>query len=103
SPSVPTLEQPRNHLYFQPVPAGMQVHDIWSGDAVMIKVFSRKTKLDPKWEGLYTVLLTSYFAVKVAEKDNWIHHSHSPSLSLLSPRSLLFSRLNNPSSLSLSS
>ncbi|KAK4810894.1 hypothetical protein QYF61_013302 [Mycteria americana] len=63
--------------WFQLVPAGMQVHDIRSGDAVMIKVYSRKTKLDPKWEGLYTVLLTSYFAVKVAEKDNCIHHSYS--------------------------
>lgn len=62
--------------WFQPVPAGKQVHDTQSGDTVMIKVHSRKTKLDHKWESPYTVLLTSYFVVKVTGKENWIHHSH---------------------------
>ena len=39
----------------------------------MIKVHSRKTKMDPKWEGPDTVLLTSYVAVEVTGKENWIH------------------------------
>ena len=60
--------------WFQPEPAGR--HVIWSGDTVMMKVHSRKTKLDPKQEGPYSVLFSSFFAVKVAEMDNWIHHSH---------------------------
>ena len=62
--------------WFQPVPSDIQAHAIQPGDKVLIKVFSRKTKLEPKWEGPYTVLLSSYCAVKILGKENWIHHSH---------------------------
>ena len=53
----------------------MQAPDTQCEDAVIVKVHSRRTKVDPKWESPYTVLLTSYFTVKVAERDNWIRHS----------------------------
>lgn len=62
--------------WFQPAPAGMQVQEIYSGNRVMIKVHSHKVKLDHKWKSPYTVLLTSYFLVKVTRKENWIYHSH---------------------------
>ncbi|KAK4825034.1 hypothetical protein QYF61_023038 [Mycteria americana] len=54
----------------------VQVHDIQPGDKVLVKIFSQKSKLKPQWEGPYTGLLRSYFAVKVSGKENWIHHSH---------------------------
>lgn len=31
------------------------MHDIQPGNEVVIKIFPEKTKLDPKWEGPYTV------------------------------------------------
>lgn len=67
------MHKPDTLKQYQADSAGTQVHDIQSGDAEMIKFYPCKTKLDPKWEGPYIVLLTSYSAVKVAEKDNWVH------------------------------
>ena len=60
----------------QPTPPEIQVRNTQPGDEVLIKVFSRKSKLEPKWVWPYTVLLCSYFAVKDLGKGNWIHHSH---------------------------
>ncbi|KAK4811141.1 hypothetical protein QYF61_019772 [Mycteria americana] len=62
--------------WYQSAPPEIQVHDIQPGDKVLVKIFSQKSKLELKWEGPYTVLLCSYFAVKVSGKENWIHHSH---------------------------
>ncbi|KAK4807176.1 hypothetical protein QYF61_024296 [Mycteria americana] len=60
----------------QPTPPEIQVHNLQPGDKVLIKVFSCKSKLEPRWEEPYTVLLSSYFAVKVAGKETWVRHSH---------------------------
>lgn len=46
-----------------------------------MKVFSHKSKSEPRWEGLYTALLCSYFVVKVTGKEAWIHHLHVVQLS----------------------
>ncbi|KAK4807567.1 hypothetical protein QYF61_003356 [Mycteria americana] len=58
------------------LPREIAVHDLQPGDRVLLKVFSCKSKLEARWEGPYTVLLSSYFAVKFTGKEAWIHHSH---------------------------
>ena len=61
---------------YQGLPRDVKVHDIIPGDMVMVKVFKRKHKMEPKWEGPYCVLLTSLYAIKVKGKEAWIHHTH---------------------------
>ncbi|RMB94004.1 hypothetical protein DUI87_29592 [Hirundo rustica rustica] len=50
------------------------VHDIQPGDYVYVKSLAEKT-LEPQWEGLFQVLLTTFTAVKIKEQSAWIHHS----------------------------
>ena len=70
-----SFSQMRNHAHwYQGVSPEVQLHDIQSGDKVYVKNYNRENRLEPKWS--YTVLLTSFYAVKVAGKETWIHHSH---------------------------
>jgi len=72
-----SFSQRRNHAYwYQGISPEVQVNDIELGDKVYAKNYKWKNGFEPKWEGPYTVLLTSFYAVKVAEKETWIHHSH---------------------------
>ncbi|KAJ1201332.1 hypothetical protein NDU88_005145 [Pleurodeles waltl] len=47
-----------------------------AGDWVVRK-HVRKTCLEPRWKGLYQVVLTTMTAVKCAGIPNWIHASHT--------------------------
>lgn len=42
----------------------------------MVRHFLRSGVVSERWNGLWIVLLTTGTAVKVAEKDTWIHASH---------------------------
>ncbi|KAF4792724.1 hypothetical protein TURU_118847 [Turdus rufiventris] len=57
----------------QTVPLGFAIHKIKPGQYVLIKVWKEEC-LDPKWEGLYLVLLTTETAVRTAEKG-WTYVS----------------------------
>ncbi|XP_075773494.1 uncharacterized protein LOC102450730 [Pelodiscus sinensis] len=59
-----------------PVPTDVPCHDVQPGNWVLIKEFRRKDCLSPRWNGPFQVLLTTNTAVKVAERDSWIHASH---------------------------
>lgn len=55
----------------QTVPLGFPIHKIEPGDQVLIKTW-RETSLNPRWEGLFLVLLTTDTAIRTAEKG-WTH------------------------------
>ena len=70
--------QMRNRAYrYQGISREIQVHDRQLGDKVYIKNFKRANRFEPKWEGPYTFLLASFYAIKVSGKENWIHYSHA--------------------------
>ncbi|KAL1263450.1 hypothetical protein QQF64_006189 [Cirrhinus molitorella] len=52
------------------------LHDIKPGDFVVIQDFRRKSWKAKRWLGPFQVPLTTYTAVKVAEKATWVHASH---------------------------
>lgn len=65
-----------NHSeWYKPTSPQIQVHDLQPGDRVLIEVFSRQLKLEPRvGGGIYHLI--KFFAVKVTEREAWIHHSH---------------------------
>ncbi|XP_061459221.1 uncharacterized protein LOC133373457 [Rhineura floridana] len=50
-------------------------HSIQPGDYVVVKVFRRKTCLEPRWQGPYLVMLTAHSAIKLKGAVNWMHVS----------------------------
>ena len=58
----------------QNLPADAPVHSFQPGDWVLVKVY-QKLPLQPAWEGPYQVLLVSLTALKVGEKNAWLHHT----------------------------
>ncbi|XP_053574543.1 uncharacterized protein LOC128663958 [Bombina bombina] len=60
----------------QPQSDKVPLHAIAAGDLVMVKSFSRKAALEPKWKGPFKVLRTTNRAVKVAEIKSWIYMSN---------------------------
>lgn len=50
------------------------VHNNEPGDYVYVRSLS-DSPLEPKCEGPFHVLLTTYTAVKIKEQESWIHHT----------------------------
>lgn len=60
----------------QTLPLEENLHRFEPGDWIWIKSYSRKSPLQPKWSGPFQVLLTTQTAIKVAERNAWIHWTH---------------------------
>ncbi|KAJ1176429.1 hypothetical protein NDU88_001710 [Pleurodeles waltl] len=52
-------------------------HNLKAGDWVVVEKHVRKSCLEPRWKGLYQVILKTTTAVKCAGIPNWIHASHT--------------------------
>ena len=59
-----------------PDPKEGQLHDLEPGDWVVVKDLRRQYWYQPRWLGPFQVLLITPTAIKVAERDTWIHASH---------------------------
>lgn len=51
-------------------------HPVEPGSWVLIKDFRRKHWNQERWRGPYQVLLSTPTAVRIAERDTWVHLSH---------------------------
>ena len=53
-----------------------QVSPLKPGDLILVKELKRKNWHAPRWSGPFRVLLTTPRAVKIQERDTWIHLAH---------------------------
>ncbi|XP_062851823.1 uncharacterized protein LOC134314928 isoform X1 [Trichomycterus rosablanca] len=51
-------------------------HTVQPGDWILTKVYKRANWKAHRWQGPFQVLLVTHTAVKIAERDTWIHISH---------------------------
>ena len=59
-----------------PTPAAGPLHDLKPGNWIVVKDLRWKSWHSKRWTGPFQVLLTTQTAVKVAERDTWIHANH---------------------------
>uniref|UniRef100_UPI00358E4792 protein NYNRIN-like n=1 Tax=Myxine glutinosa TaxID=7769 RepID=UPI00358E4792 len=59
-----------------PEPTSKPIHTFEAGDYVLVKHFTRKTALEPRWTGPYQVLLITPTAVFCEGKSSWVHATH---------------------------
>ena len=59
-----------------PTATERKLHDLESGDWVVVRDLRRKSWKARRWNGPFQILLTTETAVKVAERVTWIHASH---------------------------
>lgn len=69
----------------QAVPSDSPCHDIQPGDLVWVLTYRRRNNFTPKWEGPYEALLVTTTAIKVRERESWVHASHARKAHLPKP------------------